>query len=130
MEAVTSEEILTRYILEKAHFSVDNNRVKYSAFLPNPTNGETSVFRISGVSERDVWGMGTEYVAKEREKTLKARGDVIAIKVLNKKLNVTPDTETHPRHANITGWPQDKSERLLLAKELENDFRLVVCDQY
>ena len=57
MEDIKVDEVLSRYILDKTHIRYSNRTVKYSAFLPAP-DGTTSVFRVSGLTEEQVWEVG------------------------------------------------------------------------
>jgi hypothetical protein len=113
---VDPSETLSRFILQTNWFSTSENRVKYPAFLPNK-NGETSVFRISGISHKEVWDIGDREVAKIRSKPILGRADISASNVMVKDLKVLP-TEPPIRHANITGWPEEKSKQKLIALEL------------
>jgi hypothetical protein len=121
-EHVIPEEILSRFILNKNHFSVQNQRVKYAAFLPAP-NGETSVFRTSQMTDSEIWAVGDKEVSQKRNKPLLGRADVSAVHAYDNKLKVIPD-DTPPRHANITGWPDEKSEQKLIALELAKKAQL------
>ena len=69
-------EKLTRFIFSRRHFSTENKIVKYAAFMPPPDSEDLSVFRISALSESEVWGIGRENVQGER--TLRARADLSA----------------------------------------------------
>ncbi|RJQ20828.1 MAG: hypothetical protein C4560_04580 [Nitrospiraceae bacterium] len=122
LEQVRPEEDLTRYILHKNHFSILHKRVKYAAFLPAP-NGETSVFRVSGLADIAIWEIGDKEVAGKRETAILGRADIPAFHVLNSTLKIKPD-ENPPRHANITGWPKEKSEQKLIAIELAENAKL------
>ena len=116
LENLRPTDPLARYLLQKSHFSAANSRVKPSAFLPN-RKGETSVFQTRGLSEEKIWQIGTKYISAPLEKTLRARADVIVSVVEKQGLNVDVDN-TPPRHANIIGWPEEKSAQKLLALEL------------
>lgn len=116
LEQVSPDENLSRYILQKNHFSILHQRVKYAVFLPAP-NGETSVFRISNLSDNEIWEIGDNEVAQKRGGPLLGRADISAFHVLDKNLKVIPDNNP-PRHANIVGWPEEKSEQKLIAIEL------------
>jgi hypothetical protein len=85
--------------------------------MPNPKNGETSVFRISGISERDIWKIGDREVGVLRNKPVLGRADIGASFVFMKGLKVVP-SEPPVRHANIVGWPEEKSEQTLIALQL------------
>jgi hypothetical protein len=120
-------ETVSRYIFNKKHFSIDNKRVKYAAFIPNinkdSSEYETSVFRVSSLSEKDIWEIG-KYVEKLRKQTLKARGDLKVQSILDNKLSVIAAPVSHYRHANIVNWPATKNERMLFAIQLEKSARL------
>ena len=118
-DVATSEQI-ARYILSKSYFSTTNRAVKYGAYLPAP-NGETSVYRISGLSEEEIWEIGQEDVAKPSRRTLYARGDTPANVIMKTGLTLVPETTPHPLHANIVKWPSDKDEQKMLALEIVNE---------
>lgn len=107
---------ISRFILQKSHFSKENGRVKYSAWLPNQ-NGETSVFITTGLEEDEIWIIGESHVAAPQGKTLYARGVTLSSVVTESGLSLNFDNEP-PRHANIEGWPAEKSEQKMLAIEL------------
>ncbi|MEE8429944.1 MAG: hypothetical protein V3S16_01720 [Candidatus Desulfatibia sp.] len=87
--------------------------------MPNQ-NGETSVYRISGISDTEIFEIGKRFVASVNDKPLLGRTDIVVSKVIEQKLSVNPDPTPHHRHANICGWPDEKSEKRLIAIELEN----------
>lgn len=116
MDQIKPEENLARYILRKDHFSTQQKKVKYVVFMPAP-NGETSVFRISNLSEGEIWEIGNCKVAQKRELPLLGRADILASCILDRNLKLIPDNNP-PRHANIVGWPSEKSEQKLIAMEL------------
>lgn len=120
---VSPSENITRYILETGGFARTVGRVKPNVFLPAP-NGQTSVYRITSLTLDEIWNIGQKYVADERIKTLYGRGDIITSHILNIGLKVEPDTEKHFRHANITGWPDQKSEKKLIATKLAQKAQL------
>lgn len=117
MTQVDPSETLSRFILQKDWYRPSDNSVKHAAFMPNPKNGETSVFRISGISHKEVWDIGDREVAKIRNKPILGRADIGASNVMAKDLKVLP-IEPPIRHANITGWPEEKSKQILIALEL------------
>jgi hypothetical protein len=117
---VETSEMLSRFILQSNWIRPSDSTVKPAAFLPNPLNGETSVFRTSGISEQDTWEIGDREVADIRAKAILGRADILAQNILSKNLQVKP-SEPPPRHANIVGWPDEKSKRLQIAVELAAD---------
>ncbi|HUE81822.1 MAG TPA: hypothetical protein VMM84_06880 [Pyrinomonadaceae bacterium] len=113
--AVSDNEQLARYIFSKSHFSRQSNRVKAEAYMPN--RGQVSVFRIDGLTESAIWGIG-DYIALKRERTLYGRGDTTANQVRNAGLDISSD-EPPPRHANLIGWPEnDKGRHKLIALQI------------
>lgn len=114
---VTISEALSRFILQKGWYRPSDNCVKYAAFLPNPKNGETSVFRISDISEKEIWNMGDQEVASRLSKPILGSADLEASNVMRKGLRVLP-SEPPDRHANIIGWPGEKSKQKLMAIEM------------
>ena len=99
--------------------------MKSGAYLPAP-NGETSVYRTSDVPEEEIWNIGREAVAKPRDGSLYARGDVPVAAIVKTGLKVVPDTGPHPRHANITGWPPEKDKQKMLAVEIADASELML----
>ena len=69
MPPLDSLEILSRFILQTNWFSSSENRVKYAAFLPDK-NGETSVFRTSGITNNEIWEIGDCEVSIKRGKPI------------------------------------------------------------
>jgi len=122
---VAVSEQIARYILSKRYFSVSNRAVKYGAYLPAP-NGETSVYRISNIPEKEIWDIGREYVAEPSKRTLYAKGDTTAALITKTGLEIVPETTSHPLHANILNWPTEKHEQKMVAVEIANEATLVV----
>lgn len=83
-----------------------------------PHRGETSVFRVDGLSSEEVWDIGIDFVARNRRQALKGRADLDVAHVLVVNLKVEPDTTPHPRHANIVDWPAEKHEQKMMATKL------------
>lgn len=121
---LTPSDTIARYIFNKTHFAASTGRVKYPAFLP--PDGETSVYRITSLTEEEIWDIGQRYVAEVSGRTLRARGDLFVSDVFSVGLNVELETATHHLHANVIGWPPQKAQRMLGAKKLEGKAQLVV----
>jgi hypothetical protein len=124
---VAASEQIARYILSKRYFSISNRTVKYGAYLPAP-NCEASVYRISNISEEEIWDIGREYVAEPSKRTLYARGDTTAAVITKTGLEIVPETALHPLHANIVNWPSEKDEQKILAVEIANEAKLATPD--
>ena len=103
-----------------AIFLIVTNRVRPDAFLPHKRSIDISVFRISELTEDEVWKIGQKYVHTE-ERPVKARADFSAAVAYENNLEVVPD-EPPQRHANIGSFPVDngptnrKARRSLAAK--------------
>ena len=123
---VASSEQIARYVLSKKHFSTSKCAVKYAAYLPAP-NGETSVYRTSGLSEEEIWEIGQKRVAEPSGRSLHARGDTSASVILKTGLTIIPETTPHPLHANIMNWPSEKDKQKMLAIEIANEATLTGC---
>ncbi len=89
------------------------NGIRDAAFA----QGGTSVFRVAELLDEEVWELGDEHVAAVRGKDVIARANVLVSDVLEINLSVDPD-DTPPRHANIAGWADSKSEIRQQALEL------------
>ena len=114
---VAPSETLSRFILQTNWFRPSDNTVRHAAFMPNPTNGQTSVFRIYDLSDKEVWDIGDREVASRIGKSVLGRADIGASNVMEKGLRAFP-SEPPVRHANIVGWPEEKSEQRLISLEL------------
>lgn len=124
-EVVLPEETLSRFIFSSGHFAATKGIVKYRAFMPDPYD-DLSVFRTSDWTEERIWEQGKA----DSERTLKARGDLLASVVMEaEELFIDPDDEP-PEHANIKGWPagpENKSKRMEIAMSLAFEAKLLLC---
>ncbi len=122
-EAVSADENITRFINQKAYFRPGDRSVKHNAFMPN-RDGEVSVYRITGIDDSEVYAIGTEYFAEITGKPLMGRADIIASEILRHELSIQSHQDPHPRHANIIGFPDEKSKQRLIAIELATEAEL------
>ena len=102
---VEDHEDLARILTSSSLFNA--RIVKPAAFIPNPRNGETSVFRHSGEPGEDLWQLARQYVLGDR--TLHGAAMVKAHQVRAARLDVLA-SEPPPRHANIVGWPRQPTD--------------------
>ena len=123
---VDPEEPLARFVFDKKHID-KKMMVKPDAFLPHGSPAETSVFRTHDLNEDEIWAIGAT-VAEKRQPSLKARADILVRALLGTPLRLVPD-DNPPRHANIVGWPDEKSDQLLLAINLAADAKLRLVTQ-
>ncbi len=116
---IAPTETLSRFVIYNRWIRKSNNTVKYVAFTPND-NGDTSVFRISDITDNEIWAIGDREVAPKRSRPILGRADIVAASVTAKDLKVIPN-EPPERHANIFGWPNEKSEQKQIALELAEE---------
>jgi hypothetical protein len=98
-----------------------------AAFLPNPRDRETSVFRHGAEPRSDLWAIGAS-VAAASGRSLRGAAILEARRVREAELDVR-SSEPPPRHAAIGGWPwledpelqkaQQKERALILARHSE-----------
>lgn len=85
------------------------------AFIPHPYP-DLSVSRHTGLNISELWDLGRD-VANKRKKTLYGRTDIKVSHCYQNNLRVLK-AEPPRNHANINGWPEEKSEQKLVALEL------------
>jgi hypothetical protein len=124
-EIIDSREVIARYLLSSSDYSSSKSRVKYRALEPSPQDQCTSVFRIDGLTENQIWDMGTSSVAEPRARRIHARADIIVSAIVNLNLAIRPD-EPPVRHALISGWSDEKHARMAKAQELATEASLKV----
>ncbi len=120
---VDPSETLSRFIMQSNWYRTSDNTVKYAAFMPNPSNNKTSVFRTSNLSTDEIWHIGDSEVSIKRGKPILGRADINAFNVTERHLEVDPNGSPE-RHANIVGWPEEKSKQKIIAIELSAVARL------
>ena len=113
MNAVSEE--LARFLCHRREFNAESGRVKPRAFLP--PNGATSVFMVVGLAANEIWNMGQTHVARPPDRCIRGCAFIMMKDVRECGLELDPDNDP-PRHANIVGWPPEKSERKLRAMDL------------
>ena len=87
--------------------------------MPPSGRDDVSVYRTANLSNEDIWQIGMTYVAQKREMPLLGRAKLIAYDAIAQGLSVKPDPVPHPRHANISGFPIDNSDKTrMIAVEL------------
>jgi hypothetical protein len=110
-EYVGDDESLARFLTQSNHFN--QSGVKSVAFLPNPKNGETSVFRHGDENPSSFWSIGQEHIPRDR--TFHGVAIVKAHHVRAVILDVIAK-EPPARHANIIDWPCDTDPEMEKAK--------------
>lgn len=110
-------EKLTRF-LYSGSFSTEKQEVKYRGFIPQKRSPEhISVYRISLLTESEIWEIGRQYVQTQRK--IRARADFLSDVVYDQdNLKVILDPTPHELHANITPIPIDREDRDEILREL------------
>lgn len=99
-EVIEDDEYLARFLTSASQFNAV--MVKPSAFLPNPRDSETSVFRHRGEPRDELWKIGRDYAVGDR--TLHGAAIFQARNVRDALLEVVA-SEPPPKHASIVRWP-------------------------
>ena len=116
LQPITEDELLARFIVYSRWVRSDST-VKSDAFIP-PPNLELSVTHHLGLSERSLWDIGNS-VAAQSGRALYGRADVKSAAVMAVSLSINPaPCSNNPNHANIIGWPQEKSAQKSLAQQI------------
>ena len=111
---VTDDELLARFVLFRSWIRGDQT-IRPDAFIPHPYP-DLSVTRHVGLLEAELWQIG-QTVADKRPARLYGRADVQVLTVKAQSLRIVPTPEPK-NHANITGWPVDKSVQKIIALEI------------
>ena len=111
-ETIADDEDLARFLVSSSLFNTV--MVKPAAFLPNPKNGETSVFRHGSLPREPLWQIAKEHVSANR--TVHGAAIVKAKHVRAAALEVVAQ-EPPPRHANIVNWPSSQADSDLAKAE-------------
>lgn len=113
--AIADKEILARFVLFSGWLR-GGNKVKPDAFMP-PRNLELSVTRQLDLSQEDLWQIGRRIAELRSNAKLHGRADITADIARKQSLDVKPTPQ--PRnHANIVGWPNEKSAQKIIAQEI------------
>jgi hypothetical protein len=113
---VADDEPLARFLTSSRWFNTTG--AKHVAFLPNPHNGETSVFRHDKTPEDQLWKIGTDEVASVSQKNIHGAAFIKTGDVRKESLEVE-SFEPPEKHANIEKWPIDSDPVLQKARQKE-----------
>jgi len=113
---VADTELLARFLRYSKYFSTQSGTVKHEAFLPNPRDGKSSVFRHPGEPASELWDLGRRELGENVR--IHGAGLINARVVRDEKLEVAA-SEPPPRHANIQAWPKDPDPGIQKARQKE-----------
>jgi hypothetical protein len=102
---IADEEDLARFLTSSNHYNA--SMVRPAAFLPNPHNGETSVFRHGAEPLEELKSIAQKEVGEQR--SIHGAAIVKASVVREAELEVRAK-EPPPRHADIIDWPWTKDD--------------------
>jgi len=107
---VSHAERISRFIFHKKYMNEAKGWVSPAAFMPSTATKSTSVYRTGSCHERRIWLIGDLFVARKLkpQRHVLARADVQADIILNEGLAIVAKPSPHPRHADVTSWPDDK----------------------
>ncbi len=112
-ELVFDDEDLARFLTSSGHFN--STSIRPNAFLPNPKDGETSVFRHGAKPVKDLWKIGNSVITNS---TLHGAAMIKAKEVRRAGLEII-SAEPPPRHAAIRRWPMESDPNLMKARHKE-----------
>lgn len=107
--SVSPGERISRFILRKGYFDQSKGWVSSAAFTPSGKTTDISVYRTSRCSGNRLWLIGRVFVERKRDKRIiLARADFDSALALQEGLKIIARLLPHPRHADLTNWPDDK----------------------
>lgn len=114
---ITEDENISRLIFSSRHLK--NGMIKPAAFLPNPKDNKTSVFRKSLMTSEEYKQIKL-MVSKLRQQRLKGAGVILAGDITSSSVDLQPEESEFKWHADIVSWPESKEEQKSIAQELAN----------
>ena len=110
---VMDDEVLARFIFSSHHIRHDRT-VRPEVFMPRQRES-LSVVRHDDMGDSGLWAVGRA-MEQGRTDTLHGRSDVAAAAFVEQHLRVVAaPTLVTVHHAEVHGWPEDKSARKLVA---------------
>jgi hypothetical protein len=121
---VEDDELVARFVLTRKHLPKSGGGVKAEALLPF-SRVELSVTRHRNLSESELLEIGNEVAEGRRQKggrafPLVGRVDFLALVPREQGLDVIPAEgfDLPKNHADVVGWPAEKSAQMSLAQEI------------
>ncbi len=120
---ISPDEKLTYFINSQSGYARTKKEVKVAAFyVTQKSPNELSIYRITSLTESEVWEIGKKYV--EGNRRIKARADFSASIFYenqlfrDKNIKVISAPYPHELHANITPIPTNIEDRDEIFREL------------
>lgn len=115
-DQVADDEDLARFLTQSNQYSSQHQIPKPAAFLPNPKDQETSVFRHGENPAAGLWALGEQAVGGRK---LYGAAIFKAYVARSVQLEVEPD-EPPLRHAVVRRWPWlEHDQGLQKARQIE-----------
>lgn len=111
-EAIGAEEDLARFLFSDRHYNT--TMVKPAAFLPNPTDRESSISRHGKTPLAALWALGQ---LAARDRTLHGAA-LFKLAAVQEAGLIVEACEPPDRHAAIRGWPWDTDLHRAKQKEM------------
>lgn len=114
---ITSDEWLARFIHYQRYIRQDRT-VRADAFIPHPYP-DLSVTRHLQLSDAELWRIGDD-IARQINRSLYGRADAQVFVFQRQGLQVAPEPvfPQNPNHANVSGWPAEKSAQKIIAQQV------------
>ncbi len=131
LNSVSDQEELSRFLFNNQDFTESSGNIRWTRLMPifceQLDRLETSIFRTSTLKQdKEIWALGDAFAGLKR-KPPKAIAVLTAKQIRNKqRLDVIPETSTHPLHAVIVNWPEAKDGQMEICKELNKEAKLRV----
>lgn len=114
---MTDDEWLARFILFSKWIRASDQTVRPAAFIPHPYP-DLSVTRHKNLPEQELWRIG-QGVADARPAKLYGRADIQVAEIRRQTLTVeSKPVANNANHANVVGWPVEKSAQISIAQQL------------
>lgn len=98
-KTVERDEIISRFIFD--HRYCKDGVIRHHIFIPPTNSFEISVYRTKNLSENEIISIDDTYVSGLRGKTSLGRADLKAESIFDLKLEIDPNGDPHPLHADI-----------------------------
>jgi hypothetical protein len=113
---IADDECLAIYVLDSDKLRRDG--AHWRAFLPNPEDGERSLFRVSGLGIESKAEIGQTHIGDPKGRPLRAWAELIANQIRQYPPLAVIEAEPPDRHGVIKDWPAEPQQVRALAMAL------------